>query len=25
VWLNPLFSPTEPPAHIETERPRKCA
>ena len=24
VWLNPLYSPTEPPAK-ETERPRKCA
>jgi GNAT superfamily N-acetyltransferase len=24
VWLNPLYSPTEPPAR-ETERPRKCA
>ncbi|MGZ5041908.1 MAG: GNAT family N-acetyltransferase [Usitatibacter sp.] len=25
VWLNPLFSPTEPPADMEAERPRKCA
>jgi GNAT superfamily N-acetyltransferase len=25
VWLNPLYSPTEPPANVETERPRKCA
>ena len=25
VWLNPLYSPTEPPAGIATERPRKCA
>jgi hypothetical protein len=25
AWLNPLFSPTEPPANVETERPRKCA
>lgn len=25
VWLNPLYSPTEPPANEETERPRKCA
>jgi GNAT superfamily N-acetyltransferase len=25
VWLNPLFSPTEPPARVATERPRKCA
>jgi GNAT superfamily N-acetyltransferase len=26
VWLNPLYSPTEPPARYdETERPRKCA
>ena len=25
VWLNPLFSPVEPPANAATERPRKCA
>ena len=25
VWLNPLYSPTEPPANVVTERPRKCA
>jgi hypothetical protein len=25
VWLNPLYSPTEPPANVEKERPRKCA
>jgi GNAT superfamily N-acetyltransferase len=25
VWLNPLFSPTQPPAKAATERPRKCA
>ena len=25
VWLNALFSPTEPPAKEVTERPRKCA
>jgi GNAT superfamily N-acetyltransferase len=25
VWLNPLYSPAEPPAKFETERPRKCA
>jgi Acetyltransferase (GNAT) family. len=25
VWLNPLFSPTEPPADMEAERLRKCA
>jgi hypothetical protein len=23
VWLNPLYSPAEPPANVE--RPRKCA
>jgi hypothetical protein len=25
VWLNPAYSPTEPPAHLEAVRPRKCA
>ncbi len=25
AWLNPLYSPTEPPANVEAERPRKCA
>ena len=25
VWLNPAYSPTEPPANLEAVRPRKCA
>ncbi|HST00821.1 MAG TPA: hypothetical protein VLJ84_04105 [Usitatibacter sp.] len=25
VWLNPAYSPTEPPADLEAVRPRKCA
>jgi hypothetical protein len=25
VWLNPLYSPAEPPANVAKERPRKCA
>jgi GNAT superfamily N-acetyltransferase len=25
VWLNPLYSPAEPPARAATQRPRKCA
>ncbi len=25
VWLNPLYSPAEPPAKAETQQPRKCA
>ena len=25
VWLNPAYSPTQPPANLEALRPRKCA